>query len=308
MQWLLDAQLARAAAELPLIQDLPIGFDPGGGDAWAWQDALALGVAVGCPPDGFNAGGQNWVLPPFVPFRLRAAAYEPFVQTIRAAMRHAAALRIDHVMGLFRLFWIPRELDAPRGTYVRYPTGDLLAILALESHRAGAFVVGEDLGTVEEGVRGRLAEHRILSTRLLCFEPEAPARFPELALAAYTTHDLPTIAGLWTGADLAAQRRVGLQPHEEGDRWMREGLEALTGLPPEAPAREVIERTYRRLAEAPSAILTATLDDACAAEERPNVPGTTTECPNWSLALPAPLETLESDPLPRAIARALARP
>lgn len=307
LQWLLDAQLARAAAELPVVQDLPIGFDPGGADAWAWQDVVADGVSVGAPPDGFNTRGQDWALPPFVPHKLRAAAYEPFVQTLRAALAHAGALRIDHVMGLFRLFWIPRGAEPAHGTYVRYPAEDLLAIAALESHRAGAFVVGEDLGTVEAGVRERLAEHRILSTRLLCFEADSPVHFPHLSVAAYSTHDLPTTAGLWTGAELRAQEGLGAHGNPRGARELHERLRALTGLPPEAPAGQAIEGVYRRLAEAPSALLTATLDDAFAAEERPNVPGTITEWPNWSIALPGSLETLEAAGLPRRIAQALAR-
>jgi len=229
------------------------------------------------------------------------------VQTMRAALAHAGALRIDHVMGLFRLFWIPRGAEPAQGTYVRYPAEDLLAILALESHRAGAFVAGEDLGTVEAGVRERLAEHRILSTRLLCFEARPPAQLPEMALAAYSTHDLPTIAGLWTGAELRAQEALGAHGNPAGARELQQGLRALTDLPPETPADQVIEAVYRRLAEAPSAILTATLDDAFAAEERPNVPGTITEWPNWSIALPGFLEALEAASLPRRIAQALAR-
>ena len=307
LQWLLDEQLARAARACTMMHDLPIGFDPGGADAWVWQDVMAGGVSVGAPPDGFNTRGQDWALPPFVPHKLRAAAYEPFVQTIRAALAHAGALRIDHVMGLFRLFWIPRGAEPAQGTYVRYPAEDLLAILALESHRAGAFVAGEDLGTVEAGVRERLAEHRILSTRLLCFEARPPAQLPEMALAAYSTHDLPTIAGLWTGAELRAQEALGAHGNPAGARELQQGLRALTDLPPETPADQVIEAVYRRLAEAPSAILTATLDDAFAAEERPNVPGTITEWPNWSIALPGFLEALEAAGLPRRIAQALAR-
>jgi 4-alpha-glucanotransferase len=307
LQWLLDEQLAQASRACTLMHDLPIGFDPGGADAWAWQDVVADGISVGAPPDGFNTWGQDWGLPPFVPHRLRAAAYEPFVQTIRAALTHAGALRIDHVMGLFRLFWIPRGAEPAQGTYVRYPAEDLLAILALESHRAGAFVVGEDLGTVEAGVRERLAEHRILSTRLLCFEAGPPAQLPELAVAAYSTHDLPTIAGLWTGAEVRAQEALGAHGNPQGARELQEGLRALSGLPPGAPVGQAIEEVYRRLAEAPSAILTATLDDAFAAEERPNVPGTVSEWPNWSLALPGPLEWLEADGLPRRIAKTLAR-
>jgi len=307
LQWLLDQQLARAGAELPLLQDLPIGVDPDGADAWAWQDVLALDASVGAPPDFYNRQGQDWGLPPFVPHALRAAGYEPFIQSIRATLRHAGGLRIDHVMGLFRLFWIPRGMGPPRGTYVRYPSEELLAILALESQRAGAFVVGEDLGTVEEGVRERLAALAILSYRLLWFEADPPAAFPRQALAAITTHDLPTIAGLWSGADLRHLRAIGLEPNEEGLRAMRQRLATLAGLADDAPIAEVIARSHRLLAQAPSMLVSATLEDALAVEERPNMPGTSREWPNWSLALPRPLEQIEADPLVHAVAAALER-
>jgi 4-alpha-glucanotransferase len=305
LQWLLDGQLGRASADLAVMHDLPIGVDPGGADAWAWQDVLAPDVAVGAPPDVFNALGQDWGLPPFIPHRLAGLGYEPFVQTIRATLRHAGGLRIDHVMGLFRLWWIPKGTTPAAGAYVRYPAEDLLAIVALESHRARAVVVGEDLGTVEPGTRERLGASGVLSYRLVWFEHDRPARFPAHAMAAVTTHDLPTIAGLWTGADLRAQEDVGLRPNEDATREIRERLRRLTGVADEAAPEEVVERTYRLLAETPAAFVTVTLEDACAVLERPNMPGTLSEWPNWSLALPAPLEELERQPLPRAIADAL---
>jgi 4-alpha-glucanotransferase len=307
LQWLLDAQLARAAAELPVMQDLPIGVDPNGADAWAWQDVLAADVTVGAPPDKYNTLGQDWGLPPFIPHKLRAAAYEPFRQTIRATLRHAGGLRIDHVMGLFRLYWIPQGMDPSYGAYVRYAADELLAIITLESQRARAVVVGEDLGTVEEGVQERLAAHRLLSYRLLWFETDPPARYPELALAAVTTHDLPTIAGLWSGADLRTQQRLGLRPNEAGLREIAERLRAMTGLPEGAQVHEVIVRAHQLLAEAPSVVVTATLEDALAVEERPNMPSTTAEWPNWSLALPASLGDLETQALTRAVADTLRR-
>lgn len=306
LQWLLDVQLAHAARACPIVQDLPIGVDPDGADAWAWQDVLARGASAGAPPDRYVQEGQDWGLPPFVPFRLRAAAYRPFIETIRAAFRHAGGLRIDHVMGLFRLFWVPAGLPPAMGGYVRYPAPDLLGIVALESQRAGAFVVGEDLGTVEDGVRETLAAHGVLSYRCLWFETDPPSRYPELSLAAVTTHDLPTIAGLWTGADLAAQRSIGLQPNEAAVADLRQRLARTIEVPPDAPVETVIERTHDRLAEAASLVVTATLDDALAVLERPNVPGTTVQWPNWSIALPAPLEMLETLPLPRSIALRLA--
>ena len=304
LQWLLDRQLAEAARAIPIFQDLPIGMDPGGADAWEWQDLLAPEMVIGAPPDAFNADGQDWQLPPFAPAKLRAAAYEPFIQTIRAALRHAGGLRIDHVMGLFRLWWIPNGQHPRNGWYVRYPADDLLGIVALESHRAGAVVVGEDLGTVEPGVRQRLDLRRMLSCRLLWFEPRPPAEYPELAMASVTTHDLPTIAGLWSGADEAAQRSIGMTVGDEMHR-LRDHLRQMLGVDGDAPVADVIERAYRRLAEAPSRIITATLEDAQAMPQRPNMPGTITQWPNWSLALPQEIETMIEAGLPRRIAKEL---
>lgn len=307
LQWRADTQLARACVETRVMQDLPIGVDPDGADAWAWQDSLATGASVGAPPDRYVKRGQDWGLPPFVPHRLRALGYQPFVETIRAALRHAGGLRIDHVMGLFRLFWVPTGSTPAEGGYVRYPADDLLAIVALESHRADAFVVGEDLGTVEAGVRERLAEHGVLSYRVMWFEDGPTSTYPALAMAAVTTHDLPTIAGLWTGADIAEQHALGLEPNEPAFAAIRQRLSAATGIPPGSPSADVIGATHRLLADAPSLLVTATLDDALGVPERPNVPGTTRERPNWSIALPAPLETLEATPLALRIATALAR-
>lgn len=303
LQWLLDEQLAKAAAEISLMQDLPIGVDSNGADAWAWQEVFAEGFSVGSPPDEYNAQGQDWGLPPFIPSKLRTAGYDPFIQTLRGALRHAGGLRIDHVMGLFRLFWIPQGASPTAGAYVRYPQDELLAILALESQRSKAYIVGEDLGTVEEGVRTKLADSRVLSYRLLWFESDPPARYPELSLAAVTTHDLPTVAGLWSGADLKAQRDLGLEPNEEGTLKIAERLSAMTGSTDETPVEEVITRTYELLAQTPSAIVTATLEDALAVEERPNIPGTTET--SWSLALPESLEALKASPLARAIGERL---
>ncbi|HWH35023.1 MAG TPA: 4-alpha-glucanotransferase, partial [Acidimicrobiales bacterium] len=304
LQWLLDRQLA-AAGDLAVVSDLAVGFDPGGADAWAWQDLLALDMRVGAPPDEFNAQGQDWGLPPFVPWRLRDCGYRPFIETVRSALRHAGGLRVDHVMGLFRLFWIPAAGGSGTGTYVRYPASELLDILALESHRAGAFVVGEDLGTVEDSVRRELADRAVLSYRLLWFEDRPPEEFPHQALAAVTTHDLPTIAGMWTGADLADQQEIGLAPSEEGQESLRRRLARAAGVGDGAAVDEVTEGAYRALARCPSRLLAATLDDALGVRERPNMPGTTDQWPNWSLALPLPLEDIEVDPRVAAVTRAL---
>jgi 4-alpha-glucanotransferase len=307
LQWLLDRQLARAANAAALMQDLPIGVDPDGADAWAWQDYLATEATVGAPPDRFIRRGQDWGLPPFIPHRLRAAGYEPFIETIRGALRHGRGLRIDHVMGLFRLFWVPRGLEPAHGGYVRYAADELLAVVALESQRAGAIVVGEDLGTVERGVRERLAAAGVLSYRVVWFEDDPPSRYPELAMAAITTHDLPTIAGLWSGADLAEQRALGLQPNEVAVATTRRRLARMLDSTSAGRLDDVVHDAHRRLAEAPSLLVTATLDDALMVKERPNVPGTLDERPNWSIALPVPLDALERAPLPQRIAATLAR-
>jgi 4-alpha-glucanotransferase len=293
LQWLLDRQLAAAAEETGLIQDLAIGVRADGADAWMWQDVLAPGITVGAPPDPFNSAGQDWGLPPFDPWRLRAAGYEPFVRTVRAAFRHGAGLRLDHVMGLFRLYWIPRAEDPARGLYIRYPHQELLDLLALESERAAAYVVGEDLGTVEEWVREELGRRRVLSTRLLWFEEGPPSAYPRESLAALTTHDLPTLAGIWEGTD--------------SDSGVHERLRRNAGLGGDESTEHATESALRALAASPSRLLAATLEDALGVSERTNKPGTLTEWPNWSLALPLSLEELEQAPGPARIGQVLRR-
>jgi 4-alpha-glucanotransferase len=306
LQWLIDEQLAAAAAELPLINDMAIGFDPEGADAWTWQDLLAQRVTVGAPPDTFNAAGQDWNLPPFVPHRLERARHAPFIETVRASLRHAGGLRIDHVMGLFRQWWVLPGHDPTAGAYVRYPADELLAIVALEAHRANAVVIGEDLGTVEPQVRATLAEHGMLSYRLMIFEGADPAAYPELALAAVSTHDLPTIAGLWSGADVEQQRRAGLVPDPSDLQRLRATLASVA--PDADDARAVILAAHRRLAASRSLLVAATMEDALSVEERPNLPGTTSEqAPNWSVALPESLEEIEVDPFVNELATALRR-
>ena len=293
LQWLLDLQLAAAGGEIALMNDLAIGVHPDGADAWLYQDVLAEGFSVGAPPDPFQASGQDWGLPPFDPWKLRAAGFAPFAETVRAALRHAGSLRIDHVMGLFRLYWIPIGEGAEAGVYVRYPHRELLAVLALESSRARAYIVGEDLGTVEDGVRHELLARRVLSYRLLWFEDRPPSDYPRQAMAAVTTHDLATVAGVWEGSD--------------SDPAIRERLLRVTGLDPGAATDDAVLAAYQALARAPSRLLSATLEDLLSVPERPNQPGTVDEWPNWRLALPAPLEELFRDPRPRRIARALSR-
>jgi 4-alpha-glucanotransferase len=308
VQWCFDRQLARASASIRRIADLPVGFDPGGFDAWDWQDQLALGARAGAPPDRFNAGGQNWSLPPFDPVALRAARYAPFVATLRATLRHAGGLRIDHVLGLFRLWWIPSGHDASDGAYVRYPTDELLEIVAIESARAGAVVIGEDLGTVPPGVRRELRRRRLLSTRLALFEPKRPDRFPRLALAGVTTHDLPTIAGTWSGADLDDQEAAGIRPDRTGLARLRGRLIRAAGIGPNPGLDELVVGLHASLAGSPAMLVAATLEDALRESRRPNLPGTTAEeRPNWSVPLPVPIEDLPGDPRVVSVVRALDR-
>ncbi|HEX2196772.1 MAG TPA: 4-alpha-glucanotransferase [Actinomycetota bacterium] len=305
VQWLLERQLLAAAEEVGIVHDLAIGVDPEGADAWLWRDVFARGVTVGAPPDLFNSHGQNWGLPPFDPWRLRAARYRPFIETLRANLTGAAGIRVDHVLGLFRLFWIPEGAGPTDGTYVRYPYGDLLDVLALESHRAGAFVVGEDLGTVEDVVPEEMRARDILSYRLLWFD-ERPDAYPELSLAAVTNHDLPTVAGMWTGDDLQEQRYLGLDPNEEAEADVRERFREATRLPDDASPADAVRKAYALLAKASSAVVVATLEDALEVRRRPNQPGTTVERPNWSMPLPVPVDELGDRPLVQDVARALA--
>jgi 4-alpha-glucanotransferase len=305
LQWALELQFTAATHGMTVIQDLPIGVAGGGADAWAWQEVLAEGVSVGAPPDAFNSQGQDWGSPPLTPWRLRDADYEPFIQSIRATMAGAGGLRIDHVMGLFRLWWVPAGGSAADGAYVRYPSEDLLDIVALESHRAQALVVGEDLGTVEDGVREAMAEHGVLSYRLLWFEDDAPAEWPAEAMAAITTHDLPTVAGLWTGKDVEEQREYGTGTEEELERGRTSLLAHVPGLPDDAPVEQAVEQAHRLLARAPSMLLSATLEDAIGELRRPNMPGAG-DRPNWSLPLSVLVDDLAAHALVQTVARTLA--
>ena len=306
LQWLLDEQLARAGREIGIISDLAVGADPDGADAWAWQDTLATGAQQGVPPDAFNSAGQHWGFPPFDPHRLRAAAYRPLAEMLRATFRHSAGLRIDHVLGLFRQWWIAGA-GSGEGVYVRYPAEELLEVVALESHRAGGFVVGEDLGLVGPGVRRALRRRGVLSCRVLWFEREPASRLPEMALATVSTHDLPTVLGMWDGSDTADQERAGLIPNRELSDAIRRRLGARLRLSPGAPPASVVEAVYRDLGQAPSRLLLAALEDACLEPRRPNMPGTINAWPNWSIPLPCTAEELQRAHLPRAIATALKR-
>lgn len=292
LQLLVADQLAAAQAVGPrLVQDLAVGVDPGGADAWRWQDLLAFDFTIGAPPDEFVPEGQRWGLPPWQPARLRDEGYRPLAALLRAGLGTGGGLRIDHVMGLERLFWVPEGGDPADGAYVRFPARHLLEVVALESARAGSLVVGEDLGTVEPGFRDHLRDAGIHSTRVVWFEADPPEAWPPLALGAVTTHDLPTLAGMVTGADSPPAMLARLERL----------VGPVTGRPPGAVAVDV----HRRLGASGAGLVVATLEDALGVPERPNLPGTE-HAENWSRALPVPIDDLAEHPLATRVLGALA--
>jgi 4-alpha-glucanotransferase len=308
VQWCFDRQLRAASQPIRRIADIPVGSDPGGFDAWDWQGQLAMDATAGAPPDRFNETGQDWGLPPFVPHRLQQAGYRPFIEMLRAQLRHAGGLRIDHVLGLFRLWWVPVGHDPRDGAYVTYPTDELLEIVALESQRAGAIIIGEDLGTVPAGVRRELRRRRLLSTRLALFERRQPSRWPRGALAAVTTHDLPTVAGVWSGADLADQAASGVAPDRRDLALLRRRLVRAAAAGREPGLSRLLLGLHRAIARSPSMLVAATLEDAVRAAARPNMPGTGERRPaNWSRPLPMTIEELADDPGVRALTETLRR-
>jgi 4-alpha-glucanotransferase len=321
-QWLqfeLDRQLAAAArratdAGMPIgvYQDLAIGSSPDGFDTWANPELFVTGVNVGAPPDPLAPEGQDWGLPPMDPRRLAEDGYRFWVRLLRGAFQHAGALRIDHVMGLFRLFWIPRGMSGKDGAYLRYPVEDLLGILALESTRAGALVVGEDLGTVPEEVPAVLDRWGLLSSRVLYFERDAegfrPARaYPAKALTTANTHDLPTLAGFWQGQDIALRREVGLltsdaelrrarQTRSE-DRRQLVALLAHEGLLPDERSPQTSQdlrvAVHTFLRRTPSWLVGLSLDDLVGEEKPVNLPGVGPDrYPSWTRRLSVSLEAL----------------
>lgn len=297
LQWLLDEQLRAAASAGPLMRDLPVGVDPDGFDAWTWQDVLAEGVTVGAPPDELGPEGQDWGLPSFVPFKLRAAAYQPFIEVVRAAFRHGAALRIDHVLGLFRMFWVPNGRP-DLGSYIQQDTDELLDILALESLRAGAWVVGEDLGTVGAGVRDEMAARGMLRYRVLWFEPQPPREWDARGVAAVSTHDMPAIGGVWTGAEGEVRRQLGEEVDENELVRMRRELAERTGVDAAADTADVCVAAARVIAGAGCDVALIQLEDAIGSTHRINVPGTgqSQRPQNWSLTLPVRLEEIPTHP------------
>ncbi len=314
LQWQLDEQLAaaqsqavRAGMSLGIMHDLAVGVHPTGADAWALQDALALGVTAGAPPDEFNQLGQDWSQPPWRPDRLDEQEYGPFRALIRAVLRHAGGVRIDHIIGLFRLWWIPEGALPTQGTYVRYDHDAMIGIVALEAYRAGAVVVGEDLGTVEPWVRDYLLLRGLLGTSILWFEldrdgaggPLPAERWREYCLSSVTTHDLPPSAGYLAGDHVRLRESLGLltrpveaeleSAHAERAAWMAELRRVgLLEDGAEDDPEQVVLALYRYLGRTPSRLLGVSLTDAVGDRRTQNQPGTTDEYPNWRIPLTGP--------------------
>ncbi len=312
LQWVLEEQLdatqaaaRRAGLVLGVMHDLAVGVHPAGADAWALQDTLARGVHVGAPPDEFNQVGQDWRQPPWRPDRLAELAYAPFRQLVAAIVRHAGGVRVDHIIGLFRLWWIPRGNPPTGGTYVCYDHEAMVGILALEAHRAGALVVGEDLGVVEPSTRAYLRERGILGTSILWFErdfdgdgrPLAPERWREYCLASVTTHDLPPTAGYLAGDHIRLRHSLGLltRPLEEElaldasqrGAWLEE-LRGRSALAPDADEEQTIAALHRYLTWTPAKLIGVALTDAVGDRRTQNQPGTVDEYPNWRVPLSDP--------------------
>jgi 4-alpha-glucanotransferase len=323
LQQLCEQQLAeaqhgaeRSGMRVGVLTDLAVGIAPGGADSWALQDVLAPDVTIGAPPDAFNQRGQNWSLAPWHPRKLAEAGYRPFRDMLRAQLRHAGGLRIDHVAGLWRLWWIPEGEGPDRGTYVHYDAEALLAVLALEAHRAGAMIVGEDLGTVQDEVSETLREQNMLGCAVAWFErrePDAdgaepllpPARWPEQAAATISTHDLPTAAGFLSGEHVRVRAeldQLGGDPADEWARAARERAELVALLHDEGllasrePERdEIIAAMHALLARTPCRLLLASPYDVIGETRQPNLPGTVDQYPNWRLPLPWTIERLMAD-------------
>ncbi|MEP6887996.1 MAG: 4-alpha-glucanotransferase [Nitrospirales bacterium] len=343
VQWLAHEQLRRVhertrelAIPIGLYHDLALGSDRGGSDAWIFQSLLALGADCGCPPDAFAPDGQNWGLPPVNPHALRRTGYRMFIDLLRKNLQYGGAIRLDHVMALFRLFWIPRGLPPSAGAYVQYPWDDLLGILALESVRHRAVIVGEDLGTVPDFVRDKLGAAGVLSYRVFYFERgddgewKRPAMYPRQALAVVTTHDLPTLAGFWDGEDLRVRERLGFYPDETAycrviDERQRDKAGIARALqhegvwPPgvdnavalhQPLSSDLAGAVHTYVARSPSSFMLVTLEDLVGDATQVNLPGTLDSYPNWSHKTPLTLNEVKASSHARQLARtlSLARP
>jgi glycogen operon protein len=300
LQWLADRQLADAAKAAPglgLYGDLALGVARDSGEVWAAPELFAPGVSIGAPPDPFAADGQNWNLPPFIPHALRAAGFAPLADILGNNMRHFGILRIDHVLGFARQFWIPDGASGPDGAYVTFPLDDLLAITARQSRAANCIVIGEDLGTVPEGLRARLQTANVLSYRMLWFERDGirfrpPTDYPALSAACLSSHDLVPFLG-WAANAPPEERRALIDAIE------RQGLEAGES------AADLMAAAHALVAKSPSALLLVQADDLAGETKPLNVPGTDRERPNWRHRFAGAIEDLPASPLARRVIAAV---
>ncbi|GAB6053674.1 4-alpha-glucanotransferase [Magnetospira thiophila] len=334
LQWEADRQLAAAArlAEtlpLGLYTDLAVGFDRDGADCWVHQQAVPQGISVGCPPDLRNPLGQDWGVVPFSPVSLADSAYAPFIEMLRATMRHASVIRLDHAFQLLRQYWVPLGRTAREGGYVSYPMDDLMGLIALESHRNQCAVVAEDLGTIPEGFRERIMDKQALSFRVLHRERnadrsyKAPADYPPFALAAPATHDQATLAGFWISRDLQRRRELSLYPSPEAEVLAVEGrqedrvrlAEALNQYADlsdtlendqKRPSDAMILAVHRFLARTPSLMTVVQFEDLFNQEEQANMPATIDQHPNWRRRYPREVETLAEQKIVQVVARMMA--
>jgi (1->4)-alpha-D-glucan 1-alpha-D-glucosylmutase len=336
VQWLCELQLQQLdhvaqkhSLSLRLYHDLPVGIHPDGADAWMFQDQLASDITVGAPPDAFNLNGQSWGLVVPNPVRLREDGYRFFRETLQQNMRHGGVLRIDHALGLFRMFWVPQGGTGKDGVYVRTYVDEILAVLALESVRRKVMVVGEDLGAVTPAIRQKLDAAGLLSYRLLFFERETggamtpPHAYPEQALVAATTHDLPTLKGFWAGRDITIKQAGGLYPRKEDfeqdrrlrveDRqrlWkalQRENLCSADPIPASL-SDDMLLAMYRYLARTPSRLLIVQLEDLLAELDTPNLPGAPESAyPSWRVRIGRELTAWLKDPAILRFAKAMQR-
>lgn len=306
LQWVCDAQLAHSqhtakqcGMRLGILHDLAVGVHPYGADAWALQKVLAAGVTVGAPPDMYNQMGQNWSQPPWRPDTLADAAFIPYRDMLRTVLRNAGALRLDHVLGLFRLWWIPEGMPAYAGTFVKFDHEALVNILVLEAHLAGAVLIGEDLGTVEEWVQNLLAERGVLGTTILWFErigtwirPVENWRW--LSMASVTVHDLPPTAAYLAGEHIKLRAELGLLAGSEEEEWeafdtevqdWRNELAARGLLRPDASLADVVMAMHRLVARSPCRLISIALPDTVGDVRPQNQPGTDQEYPNWRVPL-----------------------
>ena len=321
LQWNAERQLERCrdiarqgGLSIGLYLDTAIGVDAGGADAWIEQGNILLELSIGAPPDHFNPTGQDWGLTAYNPHGLVANNFEPFRQMLRAAMRYAGAIRVDHVLGLMRLFVIPRGLSASHGAYLRFPFEGMLAVVAEESRRWQCIAVGEDLGTVPENLRATLAAWGVWSYLVTLFERNwdgsfrRPVDYPHRAVATFNTHDLPTFAGWMSGHDLQTKRAIGVDPGETDDERhrSREALDAAVRA--ETGDQHVgFEQVVAFLAATPTRLVSLAIEDVLGIADQINVPGTVTTYPNWRRRWPVMLDTLRSDQRLVRIAETLAR-